>query len=104
MVKLFSSICLILCLIYPQNIYATTYSNAVQGKSEVSIRIVKKIGEDETQRKADERMLPKTGNHSYHNDIWLLGVMFLVLAMKIRYLKRREKRNENEIIINSISR
>lgn len=101
-VKLFSSICLFLCLIFPQNIYAATYSNATQGKSEVSIRIVNKIDRDETQSKSGGGLLPKTGNQSYHNNTWILGSMLIVFSMKIIYIKRRK--NYEKISINSISR
>lgn len=101
MVKLFSSICLILCLIYPQNIYATTYANATQGESELSIRIVNKLVKEETQSKSSSGLLPKTGNQAYHKNTWILGSMLMVFSMKIIYIKRRK--NYEKISINSIS-
>lgn len=103
MVKLFSSVCLFLCLISSQNIYAATYSNATQGESEVSIRIVNKIiDKDETQSKSGGGLLPKTGNQSYHKNTWILGLLLIVFSMKIIYIKRRK--NYEKISINSISR
>lgn len=90
-VKLFCSICLFLCMISPQNIYAATYSNGTQGESEVSIRIVNKLDKDETQSKSSGGLLPKTGNQSYQKNTWILGSMFIVFSMKIICIKRRKK-------------